>query len=149
MADPMIAAAPDATPRKSSSKITPYLKQEICQLVAEGFSLNAAAKCMGVSRAAVYRERLRDPEFKTRLSQQQETIARKCINTMQSAAKEKWQAAERLYKLVYPDRYFRRPQMISEKKHNIALAELVKAFSAVATPAQLKQLDHMFNPPPK
>jgi hypothetical protein len=135
--------------QKTHGKLNSMLKEEICRLIADGHTLFDVAGIVGVSRSAIYRERRRDPQFKMQLSQKRHSIAHLCLNTMHDAAAKKWQAAERFFKLVYPDRYHYRPRMISEKQHEKVLAEMIKIFSSVATPEQMLKLDRLFNSPGK
>jgi hypothetical protein len=140
---------PASLPKKSRRKLDPPMKEEICRLVAGGHTLFEAACIVGVNRRTVLREKQRDPLFKMQLSQKRNSIAHLCLNTMHDAAAKKWQAAERFFKLVYPDRYHYRPRMISEKQHEKVLAEMIKIFSSVATPEQMLKLDRLFNSPGK
>lgn len=135
--------------RKPRRKLDPAMKEHICRLVAGGHAINSAALMVGVSPRTVHREKLRDPLFKVRLRQGQESVAKLCFKTMEAAAEEKWQAAERYYKLIYPERYYYKQETIPLKKHEQWTTEVLRFLSTVCTDEQMRQLDRLLNPQPK
>jgi hypothetical protein len=121
------------------------LKDEICRLVARGHSIATAADVVGVSDRTVYRERKRDPFFKQRLGEKGEEIADFCFESWKMAAAEKPYAATQLYKFVYPDRYYYRPDTITRKEHDAWTKEVFGLFESIATPDQMRELHQRLN----
>jgi hypothetical protein len=117
------------------------MKEAVCRLVDEGHGLTSAARIVGVSPRTVSREKDRDPLFKRRLHQGREGVARLCHKTMEAAAGEKWQAAERYYKLVYPERYYYKPETMPLKLHDAFNNELFELLKDIMTDDQMRELD--------
>jgi IS30 family transposase len=116
------------------------MKDEICRLVARGHSIEAVADIVGVSDRTVYRERKRDPFFKQRLGEKGAEIADLCFEAWRTAAPNKPSAATQLYKFVYPDRYYYRPETITRDQHDAWTEEVFGLFESIATPEQMREL---------
>jgi hypothetical protein len=135
-------------PASARGKLDAAAKDLICKLVARGHSLAAAARLVGVSERAIYKCKRRDPLFKLQLGKHKERIASSCLRAMRKAVvvDDDWRAGTQLMRLTYPERYYARPNMISTKKHEKAMGELIKPFASIATPQQMMQLERRLGP---
>ena len=115
--------------------LTPALKAELCRLVAESVTIEAAADTLDVSLRTIQRERKNDEDFDhgLRLSLQAEPDPKRL---MQTAARTHWRAAAWLLERTDPETYARRPvNTANPRQVEAALCFLLEA-ALQATPAE-------------
>lgn len=115
--------------------LTQPLKAELCRLVAESATIEAAADTLDVSLRTVQRERKNDEDFDhgLRLALQAEPDPKRL---MQTAARTHWRAAAWLLERTDPETYARRPvNTANDKQVEAALCFLLEA-ALQATPEE-------------
>jgi IS30 family transposase len=130
----------DSSLRGAPRKLDSVMKDHIYRLRARGHSLLAIARIIGISDRTIRRERKRDPFFRQRLGENGEQIADICFQSLRDAAPTKPHLVPQLYRLVYPDRYYYRPDTVTVKEHDATITEAFSHFEAVATPEQMREL---------
>ncbi len=135
-----------AKPSGPARKLDPAMKDHIYRLHARGHSLLAIARIIGVNARTIYRERRRDPFFRQRLGEKGEEIADVCYTSLRAAAPTKPSAAQQLFRLVYPDRYYYKPATITLKQHEAWTNEVLGLFEDIATPKQMQELHQRLSP---
>lgn len=101
---------------------------ELCLLVNYGCTVQFAAKHVGCSRATVYREACRNPDFAERLRRAEQNAHLHPVRTLQQAARDNWRAAAWLLERTCPDDYARKPANVVRIE---TVRDMVSRFLAV------------------
>jgi hypothetical protein len=113
--------------------LDPPKKAQICDLVAQGASLEEAADAIDVSLRTVQREAKEDEDFDHELKLSLRT-APDPEKIMQSAARTHWRAAAWLLERTDPERYAKRPACSASPEQLQAALSLVVEAALEATP---------------
>lgn len=130
-----------STTRGRKRKLDLAAQTLLCQLVAAGASIAAAADKVGVTLRTVQREVKDNEDFEHDLRLAEEAAPVDPLKLMQAAAKAHWRAAAWLLERTDPERYGKRPAgACSADQFHKALAAVLEAALEAADPASRRSI---------
>lgn len=122
-----VIALPPEAPIKLRGRptvLTPERLEQLCQLLALGFSRCQAAAYLGLDRSIVTRAAQRDPELKAELQRAEEVSDLQPQLTVIAEARKNWRAAAWLLQFKAKHRPTKPSEADKEEQHQERLAQL-------------------------
>jgi hypothetical protein len=118
--------------------LTPERLEQLCQLLALGFSRSQAAAYLGVDRSAVTRAAQRDPELKAELQRAEEVSDLQPQLTVIAEARKNWRAAAWLLQFKAKHRPTKPTEADKDEQHQERLAQIRRDNEALDVLCQKK-----------
>jgi monomeric isocitrate dehydrogenase len=113
--------------RRGKQNLTPEQERKFLRLVSEGMNLSAAAKKIGVGKAAISMRRERNKAFAARLEEAEDELESTLSGKVIKAGRSDWRASAWYLERRWPQRWAR-PEIRNEVTNvNLAASDIAAA----------------------